>query len=121
VAVSVLVVGGPLPAVALAVMHLGFAGFVTRLRSVAAGAPCGCFGPADAPADRLHVVVNLAAATVAALAAAGRPESLLATLAGQPALGVPYLALVVVAAGSTLLVLTALPELWAAARRPTAP
>lgn len=118
IAIFVLMVGGPGPALALGALHLGFAAFVARLRSVAGGgAPCGCFGAAEAPADRLHVVVNLAAATVAGLGAATGADALLPTLADQPALGLPYLILVVVAAQALLLLLTALPELLAADRR----
>ncbi len=118
VAVLVLVVGGPWPALALAALHLGFAAFVARLRAVAGGgAPCGCFGAAEAPADRLHVIANLAAAAVAGLGAAAGADALLPTLADQPALGLPYLALVVVAAQAMLLLLTALPDLLVADRQ----
>ncbi len=120
VALLVLIVGGVLPALALAGLHVGFAAFIARLRTVAgSGAPCGCFGAAEAPADRLHVVVNLAAAAVAVIGAAAGPGSLRSTLAHQPAFGLPYLALVVVAAESMLLVLTALPDLLAADRQLT--
>jgi len=117
VAVSVLLLGGPLPALALAALHLGFAAFITRLRATAAGASCGCFGSAEAPADRLHVGVNLAAAGVAAAAAVTGPATLPGTLVAQPGFGLPYLVLVAVTAQALLLVLTALPDLLAADRR----
>jgi len=118
VAVLVLVVGGPGPALALAVMHLGFAAFVVRLRAtVGASASCGCFGGADAPADRLHVVVNLVGAGVAGLAAVSGADSVAAVIGEQPAAGLPYLVLVGVAAQATLLTLTALPRLLAANRQ----
>ena len=118
VAGSALGLGGPVPALALAALHLGFALFVVRLRAIAGtAASCGCFGGADAPADRLHVVVNVVAALMAAGAAAGGAESLVATLREQPALGVPYVVLVAVAAQATLLTLTGLPRLMAAGRQ----
>lgn len=118
VAGVVLVVGGPGPALALAGLHLGFAAFLVRLRSRAgAGASCGCFGGADAPADRLHVVVNLLSAGVAAVAAGTGADALLPTLGEQPAGGVAYLLLVAVAAQAMVLSLTALPRLLAADRK----
>lgn len=117
VAAAVLLVGGAATALALAVLHVGFAAFVVRLRAAAgASASCGCFGGADAPADRLHVVVNLLSAAVAVIAAATGADALLATLADQPALGLPYLVLLAVAAQALLLTLTGLPRLLAAAR-----
>jgi len=117
VAVLVLVVGGPGPALALSALYVGFALFVVRLRSVTgAAASCGCFGGADAPADQLHVVANLASAAVALAAAATGSRALVPVLQDQPALGVPYLLLLAVAAQALLLVLTGLPRLLAADR-----
>lgn len=117
VAALVLVVGGPVPVLALAGLHVGFAVFIVRLRAAAgASASCGCFGGAEAPADGLHVVVNLLGAGVAVVGATLGAESLLATLADQPALGLPYLVLVAVAAQALLLTLTGLPRLLAATR-----
>jgi hypothetical protein len=111
------VIGGPGPALALAGLHLGFAGFLVRLRARAgAGASCGCFG-ADAPADRLHVAVNLVGAGLAGLGAATGAEPLLAAVRHSPALGLPYLVLVGVAAQALLLLLTGLPRLLAAQRQ----
>jgi hypothetical protein len=115
VAVSVLVVGGAGPALALAAAHVGFAAFLVRLRARAgASASCGCFGGAEAPADRLHVVVNVAAAVVAAAAAVTGADPLHATLPDQPALGLPYVVLLAVAVQAAILVLTELPRLLAA-------
>lgn len=118
VAALVLLVGGVGPALALAGLHAGFAAFIVRLRAMAgASASCGCFGGSEAPADRLHVVVNLAAAGVAGLGAVLGAASLPSALHDQPAAGAPYLVLVVVAAQATLLTLTALPRLLAATRQ----
>lgn len=118
VAGLVLLVGGVGPALALAAVHVGFAGFVVRLRArVGATASCGCFGGAEAPADRLHVIVNLVCAVVAVLGAVSGADTLLDSLGGQPALGLPYLLLVGVAAQALLLLLTGLPRLMAADRQ----
>ena len=118
VAGLVLLVGGPFPALALAALHLGFTAFVVRLRAkVGAGATCGCFGGADAPAESLHVVVNLVGAGVAAAAAVAAADGLVATLGEQPAVGLPYLLLVAVAAQAMVLTLTGLPRLLAAGRQ----
>jgi len=118
VAGLVLVVGGPIPALALAALHLGFTAFVVRLRAkVGAEATCGCFGGADAPAERLHVVVNVVAAGVAAVAALAGADALVPTLSDQPAVGLPYLLLVAVAAQAMVLTLTGLPRLVAAGRQ----
>jgi len=117
VAGLVLLVGGPASALALAALYVSFALFVVRLRAAAgASASCRCFGGADAPADRLHVVANLVSAAVAAVAAATGSQALLPVLQDQPALGLPYLVLVAVAAQALLLVLTGLPRLLAADR-----
>ena len=116
VAGLVLVVGGFGPALALAGLHLAFAAFVVRLRRRGGAPSCGCFGAEDAPVERLHVVVNLACAGLAALGAASGADPLAATLADQPALGLPYLLLVGVATEALLLTLTGLPRLLAANR-----
>lgn len=116
-AVAVLAVGGPVPAFGLAVTYLGFAGFVARLRRRAGGrAGCGCFGGEEAPAGRLHVVVNLVAAVVASAAGFTGAPGLGAELAHQPALGVPYLGLVGLLAWLTMVSLTSLPSLDEAQR-----
>ncbi len=80
----------------LAVAYLVFVGTVVRARQQGA-ASCGCFGAADAPPSTVHVVLNLVSAGVAAAAAAVGADSLRATLADQPAAGVPYLVAVGVA------------------------
>ncbi len=102
VAGAVLVIGGSAPAAALGLVHLGFAAFVLRLRrSAGPGARCGCFGEAEAPAGRLHVVVNLAASGLVAAALTSELPSLASVLGDQPVLGLPYVAAVVVGAWAT--------------------
>ena len=90
------VTGSRAAAVALAVLYLVFAGTVVLARRAGA-ASCGCFGVVDAPPSTLHVVVNMVSAAVAVAAAAVGAETLGATLADQPAAGVPYLLAVAVA------------------------
>lgn len=118
VAAAVLLVGGALPVVALGLLHLGFAAFLVRVRRAAgAKASCGCFGGAEAPAGRLHVVVNAAAAGVAAVSLTGPLPSLPAVLGDRPGLAVSYVAAVAVGAWATGLCLTALPALLATERQ----
>lgn len=63
-------IGGPMPTLALAAIHAGFAGFAFRLRQRDDTAACGCFGT-GAPVSTLHIVDNLAIALLAAAAAIG--------------------------------------------------
>lgn len=118
VAGVVLLVGGAGPVVALGLVHLGFAGFIVRLRRVAgAKSSCGCFGGAEAPAGRLHVAVNLLAAGLVALSLAAGLPSLPTVLADDAGLAVPYAAAVAAGAWATGLCLTALPALFDAQRQ----
>ena len=118
----VLLGGGVGPVAVLGLLHLGFAAFVVRLSGAAgAQAGCGCFGSAEAPAGRLHVVVNVAAAGAIAVSLAGDLPSLPTVLADQGLLAVPYAAVVAVAAWATGLCLTALPALLSAQRQVASP
>lgn len=120
VAGAVLVVGGVAPAAALGLLHLGFAGFIAQLRRTAgAEARCGCFGGAEAPAEGLHVVVNLVAGGLVAVALVDSLPSVSSVLGDQPVLGLPYLAAVAIGAWATGLCLTSLPALLAARRQLT--
>lgn len=117
-AVAVLSLGGALPAAVLAVAYAVFAGFAYRQSRQGQG--CGCFGVTDAPATRLHVVVNVIAAASAA-AAAWRPgPSLLAVVQDGLFAALLIMGVLVLAAAALRLVLTALPEL-AVARDLVAP
>jgi hypothetical protein len=86
----------PRPATALAVAAL-YVGFALFLRFViVSGVPspsCGCAGRRDVPVSRLHIVLNLIAATAGALAAARPlPGGLPAFALRQPVAGIPFLA-----------------------------
>lgn len=72
VGIVVLAVGGPWAAVALAVLYLGFVGFVVSNRLRGLHVPCGCIGEADEPPGAFHLVVDVAAAA-AGVAAVVRP------------------------------------------------
>ena len=118
VAGAVLLAGGVVPVVALGLLHLGFAAFVVRVRRAAGPkASCGCFGGAEAPVGLLHVVVNGAAAGVAAVSLTGSLPALPAVLGDGVGLAVPYAASVAVGAWAIGLCLTSLPSLVAAQRQ----
>ena len=72
VATSAFIVGGIVPATALAALYAGFA--VVAAATVRSGSeePCGCFGRIEMPTTRRHVIVNILA-VVAGLAAASWP------------------------------------------------
>lgn len=101
--------------------YLALASFVAVLRRRDATAACGCFGAADTPPTRAHIVANVLAAAVALTAAAlGVPDALDVVDEGV-GVAVPYAALVVTGAALVLLapaLLAALdpPERTASAR-----
>ena len=110
-AAGVLLVGGTMPAVLLALTYGAFAVFA--LRQSRRGEGCGCFGEADAPTTSVHVVLNSIGAAVAAVAAF-LPALPLPVLRAQPLVLLVALALLATATALLRLVLTALPELTAA-------
>jgi len=118
-AVGALVTGNPALAALVAASYALFAVVVAAaLRSGKPISSCGCFGKVDTPPSALHVVLNVAAAGVAAGAVfVGASEiNLPDVLADQPLLGIPFLLLVAVGVGLVFLALTALPKTMAAAR-----
>lgn len=111
VGVGALAVGGSVAAVAVGVLYTGFAVVVVRALAVGAES-CGCFGRAEAPPSWIHVVGNLAFATVSFVAAAA--DTPVEVMDGQPAAGIGFVVLVGVIAGLALVAFTALPEALAA-------
>ena len=111
---AALIAPGPLLAFAVAAAYLGFAGQVMRSRARGAGARCGCFGAADVPAHRSHVVLNLACAAVASVAVVETPHGVtwMATL--PPATAVALALGLVAATYAGYLAFTAFPAAWAA-------
>jgi hypothetical protein len=115
IGVGALVYGGRAFAVLVAVSYAGFAAFVgLALRRGAPISSCGCFAKADTPPSRLHLVVNVLAALVAAGVAVDPVGGITDVLADQPLLGLPFLLLVGVGVYLTFLALTLLPRTLAA-------
>jgi hypothetical protein len=85
-------------------------------------ATCGCFGRLDTPPTALHLVIDLALATVAAVVALHAPaqNTLGLQLAHQPWAGLPLLFVSAVGLWLTALALSSLGALTAA-RRTTSP
>jgi hypothetical protein len=110
VGVGCLLAPGRALSVALAVLYLGFAGFlVTLLRSPDRPGSCGCVGATEAPPTRLHVVLDLAAA-LTGVAMAARPLPGLLPFAADMGLGgVPFVIGVALSAYLIHLVLAYLP------------
>jgi hypothetical protein len=96
--------------VALALLYLGFAGFlVALLRSPDRPGSCGCVGATQAPPTRLHVVLDLGAALTGVVAAA-RPLAGLVPFAADLGLGgVPFVIGVALSAYLVHLVIAYLP------------
>ena len=117
-AFAVLAIGGAVPAALLAVAYGVFAAFAYRQSRQGEG--CGCFGVSDAPATRLHVVINVVAAAAAAVAAWRPAPSLVAALREDVFESLLIAVALLLAAAALRLALTSLPEL-AVARNLVAP
>jgi len=114
-AVAALVWGSAATAGALAVVFAGFALFSWRLLvRTDATASCGCFGQAEAPVTRLHVVLNAVAALVCAAAIVWPTGDVAAVLGDQPLAGVPFVALTALAGWLWYVMLELIPDLQAA-------
>jgi hypothetical protein len=110
IGLGALITGWPPLSAVVAAAYAGFAGFVAA--ALRRGTPiqsCGCFGSADLPPTRIHLVVDIAAAGVAAAAAVTRVDGIGQVLADQPWAGIPFLALVAITTWFLYLILTALP------------
>ncbi len=115
VGTAALAVGNRTTAILVAVSYAAFAAFVVvALRSGAPISSCGCFGKADTPPTRLHVIVNLVAVAAAAVVAVEPPAGLGPVVTHQPLAGVPFLMLVVCGVGLSYLTLSSLPRTLAA-------
>lgn len=119
IAAATLAVGGPITAAAIAAAYLAFALFTRQVITKGGRrASCGCFGASDTPVSRWHVGVDLVIAGVAALAVAWPPDGIVAVARDTPAAGIPFLVSVVLLAALLQALLTALPDVWAAANPP---
>jgi hypothetical protein len=119
-ALAALVTAGPIAPALVALSYAGFAAFVgyamARGGSISS---CGCFGKADSAPTALHLVVNVAAALIAAIAALSPARSPLAELADSPGAGVAIVVLVAVIAGLAYLALAEWPRLVGVMREGT--
>jgi hypothetical protein len=113
-----LLVGGVVPAVIIAMSYLALAAFVVAaMRSRTPVSSCGCFGEVDAPPTTGHIVINLGAATVAALSAlTGRAPSLSTVFSDQGWAAVPLLAFIAIAGYLAFLMIAVLPRVLSVAR-----
>jgi hypothetical protein len=114
-AVAALLTSGPagtISAALVAISYVAFAGFVFYARARGGTiSSCGCFGKADSPPTAAHIVVNLAAAAVAASAAIWPGRSPVVELAHSPGAGVALTALILVTTGLAYLALAEWPKL----------
>ncbi|HEX2578077.1 MAG TPA: MauE/DoxX family redox-associated membrane protein [Aquihabitans sp.] len=118
VAAYALLAGGRSAAL-VALAYVAFAAFSLRvIRATRGRASCGCFGASDAPLTTLHVGVDLAVAAVAGLAVLDPVPGIVDVAADTPLAGIPFLAFTVLLAWLVQVLLTALPQLQAAARPP---
>jgi hypothetical protein len=87
---------GGAAAIVVAAAYAALAGTALVLWRRAPDTPCGCLGASNEPATGAHVALNACAAIAAVVAAfAARPG---AVIADQPLAGVPFVALVLLAA-----------------------
>jgi hypothetical protein len=113
IGIAGVVIGGA-AAIAVAALYGALTIAALLLWRRAPDLPCGCIGASTAPASGAHVVLNACAAAAAAAAAFGpRPVTV---VADQPLAGIPFLALVAVAAGLVPLAADTLPTLRATIR-----
>jgi hypothetical protein len=77
---------------------------------------CGCFGTPSAPVGAAHLIVDGAAAVVAAAVAVDPFGSLTDVLGAQPLAGVPFAALTALLAWLTVVTMTDLTTLLRVAR-----
>lgn len=76
VAVSAFIVGGVVPATALAALYAGFAVVAAAMVRSGSAEPCGCFGRVEMTASKRHVAVNILAVVVGLLAASWPVEAI---------------------------------------------
>jgi hypothetical protein len=111
-------VTGSRPLLALtAAAYLAFAAFVVM--ALLSGSPlqsCGCFGQRDTPPSAVHLAMNVTAAVVLLVAAAGNLPKPADVLADQPWHAAPFVLLVLLSLELSYLVLTALPAVLTPAR-----
>jgi hypothetical protein len=112
IGLSVMVVGGPIPAMLLAASYLLLGLVAWRMVRVSPGQDCGCFGRAAEPISSWHLVVDLAGAAVGLTGVIWPQPSTLQEISGQGAAGGILLAgLSILLAWLCYQVMTTLPAL----------
>ena len=120
VGVGALASGGAAFSALVALCYLAFAGFIVlALRRPGTVSSCGCFGALgrggrDTPPTLGHLVLNLAAATVAFMAMAWPTPGVVTGLRQQPLSGIPLLGLVALGCYVAWIVLAVAPRTTAA-------
>jgi len=121
VGVAALLLGGPVPAVAVAVAYLGFAAVVARGLVRGDMESCGCFNGEDAPPSPLHVLLDLGLAGSAVAVALGPAVAWPTLVVDDPAVAVVAAVLALAVAGLTYLVMARLPRVSAPVAREALP
>ena len=111
---AVLVVGGRWSSLALAAGYLLLTIVAVQLLRLSPGTDCGCFGRAQGPISRGHVIVNSAFTLAAVLCVRFPQTSMAEALSGTEAVLLVVLTLLL--AWLAYLTMTALPELTALRR-----
>ncbi|MGZ8751837.1 MAG: MauE/DoxX family redox-associated membrane protein [Acidimicrobiia bacterium] len=108
---------GSIVAALVAVAYLAFTAFVAvaLLRDTPI-ASCGCFGRDDTPPSVTHIVLNLAAAGVAAAVAVSPGSGISGVVSDQPGLGIPFVLMTAACGFLAYLAYTRLPRTLALAR-----
>ena len=110
VAVSAFIVGGFVPATALAALYAGFAVVAAAMVRSGSGEPCGCFGRVEMPATSRHVTANVLAVAIGLLAASWPVTAVDQLFDGQKWLLGPFAVVVVGGAYAVFLWLNRKPE-----------
>ena len=95
VATSAFILGGIVPATALAALYAGFAVVAAAMVRSGSDEPCGCFGRIEMPATRRHVIANILAVVVGLAAASWPVEAIDQLFDDQQWLLAPFAVVVV--------------------------
>jgi uncharacterized membrane protein YphA (DoxX/SURF4 family) len=116
---SALIVGGPWTAIAVLALYCGFLAFIaiSRSRKASVGG-CGCLGArSDTPPGAIHVMFNLLAASMAAIAVMAAVPGIAPIVSDHALDGMTYLAFVGLGTWLSVVLLTDLPRLNAIVRK----
>jgi hypothetical protein len=113
VGTTAVLIGGWMAAGAVAVIYLGFTGFVvmTKVRGTQAGG-CGCLGArSDAPPGALHIGVDVLAFSAAVVAIVNPVPGLFTIMQSTPLAGLVFVGFVALGTWLAAVMLTELPRL----------